>query len=221
MRDYLWCKGKLGFLKFFTKLLSLPLFWNLVPDPPPPPPPQKLGFDFPEHPPPHKKLKFKQILAVWVLNFQNTNTLPPPIRWQLQYVETNRCIPQGHRLVVLVGNSSLKAVLSSSTHNMPVTLNDWEWNKFAVSVQMLLVSIFIFSNICTKWKYIIFIMYFRKYRTKYGLKFCDLAKSCLIDRIVDSCFIKFILFCSLFALKHNFLRGSSEIYCFCIIHFLM
>ena len=59
------------------------LFWNLLQNTPPPP----------------WKLKFRQILALWVLTFQNT---PPPVQWWLEYVETNRCIPQGYYLVPLV-----------------------------------------------------------------------------------------------------------------------
>ena len=41
-----------------------------------------LGFDFP---PPQKKLQFRQILHFGF--------------WRLEYVETNRCIPQGYHPV--------------------------------------------------------------------------------------------------------------------------
>ena len=109
--------------------------------PPPPPPALKKNWVLTFQNTPHP-IKNWNLGRSWQFGFWISRTPPPPIRWQLQYVETNRCIPQGHHLVVLVGNSSMKAVLSSSTHNMPVTLNDWEWNRFAVSVQMLLVSIF-------------------------------------------------------------------------------
>ena len=48
----------------------------------------------PEHLPP-KKLKFRQILVLWDL----TSRTLSPLQWQLEYVETNRCIPQGYHLV--------------------------------------------------------------------------------------------------------------------------
>ena len=91
-----------------------------------PPPPWKLKFDqklalwvltTQEFPPP--QLKFGQNLALWVLTTKNTHfppieiwpelgtfsfhypKIPPPNQkmLQLECVETNRCIPQGYRLV--------------------------------------------------------------------------------------------------------------------------
>ena len=62
-------------------------FWYSRTQPPPPPKKIKiwadlgtLGFDFPGHPPP----------------------TPHTLQWQLEYVETNCCIPQGYHLVCYV-----------------------------------------------------------------------------------------------------------------------
>ena len=90
------------------------------------PPPQKieirpevgtLSFDYPRITPPPGKLKFGQKLALWVLTTQEY-PLPPEIEiwpevgtefWkglQLECVETNRCIPQGNRLVGFLDNGT-------------------------------------------------------------------------------------------------------------------
>ena len=67
MRDYLWCKGKLGFQTFLTKFLTSPLKWNLIS----------------HHP--HWKLKFRQILALWVWHFTSPPAPPPPPPWKLKF----------------------------------------------------------------------------------------------------------------------------------------
>ena len=68
-------------------------------------------------PSPHRKWKFRQILALWVLTFR---TPLPPGQWRLQYVETNRCIPQGYHLILIAFKS--KRVMRSRMKQMALVM---------------------------------------------------------------------------------------------------
>ena len=94
------------------------LFWDLVQKPHP-------------HPP---KLKFSQILALWVLTGteHDPTPSPTPLNWnlarswhfafwvvqtglQLEYVETNCCIPQGYHLVSAVITSGPRSIFCAES----------------------------------------------------------------------------------------------------------
>ena len=60
----LWCMSLLEWLKFWSKFYRIPLFWNTVS----------------EYPLPPRKLKFGQILALWLFSFRIP---PPPENWNL------------------------------------------------------------------------------------------------------------------------------------------
>ena len=71
-----------------------------------PPPPNEncsgkwdFGFDLDQSTPPPRKWKFGQDLGHWILGWPRILAGPPPPQWCM---ETNRCILQGYRLVLLV-----------------------------------------------------------------------------------------------------------------------